>query len=1080
MMSPLSNRSTNDLLAPVGPTPTRSVPDLLAPVGPRPTHEYELPDLMTPVGPTSVRNQPDLLTPVGPTSLRNQPDMLEPVGPLPIRNAPEFPTPVGPKPTKGIDLPAPKGFFDEAPPPAPAHTLGSVDAFDDDLEMVPPGEYHPQIEPGFRDHSHAGPIPSGFSMDDLDLGGEQAAPAAADDESAGYGEVDLPRPSDDGLVSFSAPTGRTSVGARPVGIELVDAPKKKLGTLAGDDPATDQPATKIRRGPRTIPKGLIVGLVALAALGGGAYYVYTSIELTVFGIMTVPAQDRQAQIARGLVETRKLLGSSDAGHWGRAAETAERVVKLDKLANEAKALAAQAYAARAIEEGRDLKADKDKADVLLADVLKTGGRGREVDKAVALRSVLDVGKADEATASLAKVASTAPTDGDAALFAGWAALEARAYDKAAAQFHAALKITPDRHPALIGLGRAELGLGDTVEAKRAFQGVFDKYPNRKDYAAWLQLTELETTPRDRTGKREKALAVLVESAPERETAHPRDRARGYTLYGDEAMAAGHWGPAAERYRHALELDPRNVDALVGTALAAVEQRTHEGGAANMADARKALEAALTIDAKNVGAMVGLVRIDLLEGRADDAQRYATSAVAAGEKNATVHFWNGKVLEDPIINDLSGAEKSYQRAIDLAPDDYGAYVALSQLYLGRARTAEKLLKKADAKAWTDKAVAVLAPIAEAAKTDKEMANILGSAYFGARDLVHSEQWFRVGLQLDAGFIEARVNLASSLEAQAKLAEATSEWARAYHDAPRREDIALGLARSYEKGRNFAAAEKIYAALLSTDGGNVPTARATAASGLYYARRDQIDLARKQGATVAAIDPGNPAALFLQGVGFMADKKPGDAVRLFHDAIALEPQAQYWETLGRLLYDQKAYSEARASFEQALKIDANYSPALLGLARFLLAQRNWVQAIPILQQAQALDPQTAEIPIGLGDAFSHVSGKGGEAKGAYQDALKINPQDGQTHFKLAMVYSDEGEGTQSVSHFNEAILYGPKDADWYPTAYERLGYIYRNVLRRKPEMCQTFRRFIEVAKPNDTHIKDIKRELAGCPN
>src|SRR5262249_38742562 len=211
--------------------------------------------------------------------------------------------------------------------------------------------------------------------------------------------------------------------------------------------------------------------------------------------------------------------------------------------------------------------------------------------------------------------------------------------------------------------------------------VFDKYPDRKDYGAWLALTELETAPRDPTGRREKELAVLTERAPEREAANPRDRARALTLYGDEAMAAGRWAQAAERYRLALTLDAYSVDAIVGSALAVVEQRTHEGASASLVDARKALEAALQIDPKHVGALVGLVRINLLEGRAADARDVAKKALDAGDRASSVHYWTGKVLEDPAVNDLDGAEKEYKRAVELAPDEYAAYVALSQLDLG---------------------------------------------------------------------------------------------------------------------------------------------------------------------------------------------------------------------------------------------------------------------------------------------------------------------------------------------------------------------------------------------------------------
>src|SRR5262249_39684425 len=133
---------------------------------------------------------------------------------------------------------------------------------------------------------------------------------------------------------------------------------------------------------------------------------------------------------------------------------------------------------------------------------------------------------------------------------------------------------------------------------------------------------------------------------------------------------------------------------------------------------------------------------------------------------------------------------------------------------------------------------------------------------------------------------------------KLPEATAEWARAYAAAPKREDVALSLAGVYEKGRNYDSADRIYASLLSTDGGNVPTARALAAAGRYNARRGHPGLAKRQGAALAALDPGNPAAVFLQGWVAFNENRLIEAEKSYHDAIALDPQAQYWDALGRL--------------------------------------------------------------------------------------------------------------------------------------------------------------------------------------
>jgi predicted Zn finger-like uncharacterized protein len=201
------DRQAPDLLAPVGPTPTRRRPpgaaesppeiaDLPAPVGPTSKKqaalsEASVPDLLAPVGPLPKRNVPDLLTPVGPTSKKKAPaatpmpaataptvpgpmaeppapapgqarrkgpsgdvpDLPAPVGPLPTKQLPDLLTPVGPLPTKGVDLPAPKGFFDDGLQPSRSGSSAvglpaPKGFFDDGLQPKREGDPTAATQPG--------------------------------------------------------------------------------------------------------------------------------------------------------------------------------------------------------------------------------------------------------------------------------------------------------------------------------------------------------------------------------------------------------------------------------------------------------------------------------------------------------------------------------------------------------------------------------------------------------------------------------------------------------------------------------------------------------------------------------------------------------------------------------------------------------------------------------------------------------------------------------------------------------------------------------------------------------------------
>jgi tetratricopeptide (TPR) repeat protein len=1116
-VGPVPLRNAPDLLEPVGPTPVRNAPDLLAPVGPVPLRNA--PDLLKPVGPTPVRNAPDLLAPVGaearpdlvapvgPTPVRNAPDLLAPVGPLPLRNAPDLVAPVGPEPTKGVDLPAPRGFFDESPPPrpSPGRTSTSVPPLDfDDLDVVPADAPSARPAPSEFGAGIGAPTSTStpFNMDGLDLTSEavEEPPEGILEPDVPYGEVDLPPQQDEstaGLISFSRPTGaarsaeQPSISAPPTGLtpklDLATAVKPRAGTIAGEERGAAPSAAVVAPAaePARRRAKLLLPVVALLALGGGAYYAYTSVELEVAGLVTAPAAERRARIATQLLTAQKLMLASEPGHWHRAADAALKAAALARDASapqalEARGLAAQAHVAAAVDEGLKIQQDREAADALIGELLKAGTKHVEIEKAQALRSILDPSKGGDALVALEAVARKAPRDGNLPLYVGWAALEAGKPDQARDAFNRALELTPERRPALYGLGRAHMALGEDAKARESFQRVFDKHPQDRHFGAWLALTELTTPRHDPTGRREKELGVLAERAPERNAAHPRDRARAWVLYGDEALAAGRYEQAAERFRVARELDLRNLEALVGRAVAVIELRsasTGNQGTLTLTDARRELEQALLLEPAHVGALVGMTRISLLEGRPDEARKTIEQAVALDEKNARVHYWRGKVYEDPALADLTQAEVAYQRAIALAPRDYTSYVALSQLYMGRAAAAGKQGKTAEVKTWTDKALAVLQPIAEAARTDAHMANVLGSAYLGARDAARAEEWFRAALAVEDAFVDARANLAATLQAGGRADEALAELRKAHEQEPRREDIALDLALALERKKDFEGAEKIYATLLSTDSGNVPTLRARAAAGRYWARRDRVDLARAQGEIVAAAEPGNPAASFLLGVGLLADGKLLDAVTALREAVSLDPQAQYWEALGRAQEKQKSLGEAQVSFENAVRLDASYPAPLRGLGRVHLMRNDYAAALGVLERAARLDPEPAEVFVGMGDAH-HALRHLDEAIAAYGQALARDADDAATHFKLGRVYFDDDRGAQSVAHLRRAIELAPQGTEWLPKAWRFLAYRQR-ANGNQAEMCRAFREYLELAPATDLLRDEVKRDSLGCP-
>jgi tetratricopeptide (TPR) repeat protein len=1111
-----------DLLAPVGPTSQRNnnVPDLLAPVGPRPTRgpaAADVPDLLAPVGPTSSRNLnvPDLLAPVGPVPTKNVPDLLTPVGPVPKKNVPDLLQPVGPKPTKGVDLPAPKGFFDDLPQAKPGAGSGpppdlSLDALDlvpmepapakkpapdagafsgpppatgmmPSLDLAEPLSIGPPSTTGSVPSLDLGPAPPppaapGLSLDALDLvppgDGGKSGPKGS---TLGASDLDLEIPSSSagaappGVVSFGKPTGTIplvpTTGVQPTvrsgpgagkgsGMAMLDlaepaAAKKPMGTTAAE-PLKARPAaasataavpSKSKRA--RLIAGALLGVLVLG--GGAAFYVKTRMDA---------AEALAARVKSGLSDARRLLVSDENDHWSKAYDQAKRVLADDGKNAQALGLAAQAQLAWAIDSGQNLDARKKTADKHLNDAVKVAAAGPEVEKARALAQLLD-DRAPAAEKALANVQRADPRDPDAPLYLGWAALAARDYPAAKSGFESALKLSKDRVPALYGLGQAQLALGDSAGAKASFDKVLAKRTNHM--GAWVGVASM--LPKDRVGTREKRFMEIVSSA-EAANANPHDVARAWTLAGSEALDARRWDDATFRFKRAEDFDKDNVDAIAGRGLALLAQ-------GNTVEARKLFEDANRRDPKHTRALIGLTRLALAEGKFEIAKDYMGQALEANQNSAEVQMWYGRVLEQtPGPAGVDGAIAAYKRAAELEPDDYEPVVALSLLYLKAGKN--------------DEALATLSHIQKEAEGDAFLANTLGLAYLSANNLDKAESWFRGALAVDGKNVDAHANLGVTLEKKGDLAGALAELETANKIDPTREDVAIQLAMGYERDRRPEVAEKLYLAMIDDKSGKAPTIAARAAAGRFYARRGDLERAGKLGESILGEDPHHPAGLFLRGSGELAAGKVNEAQKDFTEAVAIDPQPQYYEALGRSYEAQNQLDDAIAQYTMAAERDKQYVDPIIDRARVRQTRREWKLSLDDLDAARKLDDRRAEIYFMKAKAFYTLGDKKAAIAPA-QEAIARDGKHGEAFFVLGSALYDLNRPGEAVANLKKAIELAPNTNPrpaWFPEAHRTLGYAYR-ATHSQHEMCTAFRTYLEVAPPTSSGQSDIKQILLACP-
>ncbi len=179
---------------------------------------------------------------------------------------------------------------------------------------------------------------------------------------------------------------------------------------------------------------------------------------------------------------------------------------------------------------------------------------------------------------------------------------------------------------------------------------------------------------------------------------------------------------------------------------------------------------------------------------------------------------------------------------------------------------------------------------------------------------------------------------------------------------------------------------------------------------------------------------------------------DAQSYFRDAIALAPTDVRVNTeWGELFLEKYNKAEAAKSFQEALKVDPEYGPALLGMAK-ALEDENPPQALVFAERALKLNPNDAEArlvqaqvaiyqdkkadvktaidrvlefnpkhleALAMKAAIAYVEGRDQEYQQAVADALKINPTYGEVHRIVGEVTAHYYRFDEAVEHTRKAI-------------------------------------------------------------
>ena len=173
-------------------------------------------------------------------------------------------------------------------------------------------------------------------------------------------------------------------------------------------------------------------------------------------------------------------------------------------------------------------------------------------------------------------------------------------------------------------------------------------------------------------------------------------------------------------------------------------------------------------------------------------------------------------------------------------------------------------------------------------------------------------------------------------------------------------------------------------------------------------------------------------------YFADKQPDKAIAAANAQIAKSPKnANFYDLLGTALFNgKKDLPGAEAALRKAIDLDKNNTDALEKLGKVQVQAGSADQALALYQQSIKDNPREVRFYILAGELYE--SKKDWErAKGMYQQALSISPDQPLASNNLAYVMLEEGGNVDVAMGLAQTARRGMPDS---ANAADTLGWAY----------------------------------------
>jgi protein O-GlcNAc transferase len=314
---------------------------------------------------------------------------------------------------------------------------------------------------------------------------------------------------------------------------------------------------------------------------------------------------------------------------------------------------------------------------------------------------------------------------------------------------------------------------------------------------------------------------------------------------------------------------------------------------------------------------------------------------------------------------------------------------------------------------------------------------GSAAFSKNDYETARADFEKVIHLAPAEEQGYRALGLTLLRMGKAEESVPVLEKALSLKPSDSDAQLGLAIAYDRLHQPAkevillgkldAAARVQKHALPAD--------TEAMYGRALAATHQLPAAVIHMKRAVAADPRNAGSLDDLGSLYAMQKDWANAEKSFHAALAANPSLASAHLHLAMALQAQQRAGAAEELNQAYQLDPENPIINLELGRFLSANGDDQQAIPLLQHAYALLPQSADAAYQLGLALQR-SNRMSEAIPLFQSASAADPDNPDILANLGMALCQQQKATQAVPLLQRAVQLAPDK----PIAHQNLAAAY----------------------------------------